>query len=65
MVITGEKIFKFLMLGSILMQSLFLLGYFFGSFPNLNIGLSLIFIGSSLTLYLGIAKMKETFKKNT
>ncbi|MDR1568361.1 MAG: hypothetical protein LBS33_06760 [Streptococcaceae bacterium] len=65
MVITGRLVFKYAMLVSIVLQSLFLLGYFIGKFPTLNVMLTLIFIGSSLLFYLAIGNDSSQTKKKT
>lgn len=65
MTITGKLMFKWLMVISIIAQSLFLLGYVVGIFPSLNVGLSLIFIATSLVFYLALTRIEVKAQKKS
>lgn len=58
-VITGMSVLKFVLILSIIVQAVLLIGSVAGFVPNLNIALTLVFLVTSLVLYLVLVKQRK------
>lgn len=58
-VITGMSVLKFVLILSIIVQAVLLIGSVAGFVPNLNVALTLVFLVTSLVLYLVLVKQRK------
>lgn len=59
-VITGMSVLKFALILSIIVQAVLLIGSVAGFVANLNIALTLVFLVTSLVLYLVLVKPRQS-----